>query len=127
MNKSYRDFIDELDLEAYQFLFELPDTDKLILAEFANLSTIDEWQNMIKQHLRKPLPAYGLLDCIHLQFVLDRYDYDPPFEQIDYDRLQSIFEKNEKDNNGIPNMLEVNTLGLLESLRNNPCYTPNPM
>lgn len=123
MDKFDRDFIDEMDLEAYQFLFKLPETDKLILAKFANLSTISDWENMVKAHIGQPLPAWALLDNIHLQFATDKFDGNEPFESISHDRLHQIFEKNEKDNNGIPNMLEVNTLALIESLRNNPRYT----
>lgn len=122
MDKSYRDFIDELDLQAYQFLFKLSDTDKLILTKFAILDNIEEWENMVKAEIKTRLPAYQLLDNIHLQFVMDKFNGNLPFKIITYERLQEIFEKNQAENNGIPNMLEVNTLALLESLKNDPRY-----
>lgn len=117
MDRTDRDFIDEMDLEAYQFLFELSDADKLILAKFANLPTIDDWEKMIRFHIGQPLPAWALLDNIHWQFAMDKYNGNEPFESISYDRFQEIFEESKVRNNGIPNMLEFNTLALIESLR----------
>lgn len=112
-----RDFLDEQDLEAYQFLFNLPKSDKQILADFANLSNITDWEKMVEDELKGDLPAFDLLDKIHLQFVCDAYDYQEPFEKIGYDRLQQIADDNEKRHNGILNHLEVNVIALIESLK----------
>lgn len=123
MDKDNQDYIDETDLEAYQFLFELPDADKLILAKFAELSTIEDWENMVRMQLKKPLPAWSLLDKIHLDYASEGFIFDSPIGFVSIDKIEQIGKENETKHNGIVNLLEVNTLALLEGLRQNPDYT----
>ncbi|MFB2538917.1 MULTISPECIES: hypothetical protein [unclassified Acinetobacter] len=104
------------DSKSYQFLFDLSNDDKQLLANYAQLDSINAWENKVKQLVSASLPSDELFDMIHFTRIVEKQGEKVTFQPIDAKRFREISFANYLQYNDM-NDVEINALALVESLR----------